>query len=245
MAEQRWTRPEASAAERIRDAAIDLYGRHGFDAVTLKDIAAAAEVSPSLVIHHFTSTAGLRRACDLHVTEQVRKGKEDTMQKGVLPRNYVLDLMRTSKPLLLYLFRAFAAGGEATDALFDQLVEDAVEYTDQAERMGLVSPSADPHRRAVHLLLQGFGSLLLHRQFQRHLGIDPLEGPLEDLGAYLAGAMEIYTRPLLNIRAYHNLMDPRPAAGAPTHPTTQRTSHEENRQDTHSHEETTRKGKEP
>jgi AcrR family transcriptional regulator len=214
MAEQRWTRPEASAAERIRDAAIDLYGRHGFDTVTIKDIAAAAEVSPSLIIHHFTSKAGLRRACDLHVTEQVRTGKKAAVQKGMLPRNYFMDLMQSSKPMLLYLFRAFATGGEATDALFDQLVEDSLEYMAEGEALGLVSRSPDPRRRAVILMLQGFGSLLLHRQLHRHLGIDPLDGPIEDLAAYSAGVMEIYTQPLLNRRVYQNLM----SAEAPARP---------------------------
>ncbi|MGO1655702.1 MAG: TetR/AcrR family transcriptional regulator, partial [Brevibacterium yomogidense] len=60
-------------AARIRDAAIDLYGRRGFDHVTLKDIAVAAGVSAPLVIHHYGSTAGLRTACDHHIADQINR----------------------------------------------------------------------------------------------------------------------------------------------------------------------------
>ncbi|MGO1399362.1 MAG: TetR family transcriptional regulator [Brevibacterium yomogidense] len=194
-------------AARIRDAAIDLYGRRGFDHVTLKDIAVAAGVSAPLVIHHYGSTAGLRTACDHHIADQINRMKTDTVHRGHLPRSYVAELMQTQKHLLLYLFRAFAVGGEQTDHLFDQLVEDSLVYTAEGEELGLVHPSSDPRRRAVIMLLQSFGALLLHRQMKRHLGVDPIDGPPEDLGPYMAGVLELYTQPVLNADVYRNLMD--------------------------------------
>ncbi|WP_051297961.1 TetR family transcriptional regulator [Brevibacterium album] len=196
-----------TSADRIRDAAIDLYGQHGFDHVTLKQIAHAAGVSTPLVIHHFGSKAGLRQACDRHVADEVYAMKSQAVHKGSLPRSYVLELMRTSRHVVLYLFRAFAAGGEATDLLFDQLVEDSLNYTAEAEKVGLVHPSADPRRRAVIMMLQAFGPLMLHRQMKRHLDLDPIEGPPEDLAPYMAGVLEIYTQPVLNADVYQNLMD--------------------------------------
>lgn len=201
------TGTEPGGAERILTAAIDLYGRHGFDHVTLKDIAAAAGVSAPLVIHHFGSSAGLREACDKHVAESVNRSKTASVQRGHLPRNYVLELMHSQKHLLLYLFRAFAAGGEETDRLFDQLVDDSLVYTAAGEELGLVHPSSHPHRRAVVMLVQSFGALLLHRQIKRHLGVDPVDGPPEDLAPYMAALVELYTQPLLNADVYRNLMD--------------------------------------
>lgn len=208
-------------AERIRDAAIDLYGRHGFSAVTLKDIAAAAGVSAPLVIHHFGSTAGLREACDKHVAAAVRRSKEESVGLGHLPRNYVMELMHSQKYLLLYIFRAFAAGGEETDRLFDQMVDDSLAYTAAGEELGLVHPSPDPRRRAVVMLAQSFGALLLHRQIKRHLGVDPVNGPPEDLAPYMEALVELYTQPLLNAEVYRNLMDldvPSPTRTQPTRP---------------------------
>lgn len=202
---------------RILAAAIDLYGRRGFDHVTLKDIATAAGVSAPLVIHHFGSSAGLRDACDRHVADAVNLTKTDSVRRGHLPRSVVQELMREQKHLLLYIFRAFAAGGEATDRLFDQMVEDAMAYIAEAEEMGLVHPSPDPHRRTVVVLAQSFGALLLHRQIERHLGVDPVDGPPEDMAPYMAALLELYTQPLLNADAYANLMDMGPQPGG-THP---------------------------
>ena len=201
------TGDDPGGAARIRDAAIDLYGRHGFDHVTLKDIARAASVSAPLVIHHYGSTAGLRTACDRHVADQVNRSKTDTVQHGHLLRSHVMEMMHSQKHLLLYLFRAFASGGEETDLLFDQLVEDSLIYTAAGEEMGLVSPSANPHRRAVVMLVQSFGALLLHRQMKRHLGVDPVDGPPEDMAPYMSAVLELYTQPLLNADVYRNLMD--------------------------------------
>ena len=45
---------DRTAVARIRDAAIDQWGQHGFN-VGLRSIAEAAGVSAALVIHHFGS----------------------------------------------------------------------------------------------------------------------------------------------------------------------------------------------
>src|SRR5689334_24453919 len=51
----------------IRNAALRLFAERGHDAVTVRQIAAAAGVSPALVVHHFGSKEGLREAVDQHV----------------------------------------------------------------------------------------------------------------------------------------------------------------------------------
>lgn len=209
---------ESTAADRIRTAAIHLWGRHGFDGATLKEIAAAAHVSTSLVIHHFESKAGLRRACDRHAAEIIRQSKQETVARVFLPNSHIAELMRTHKPVLLYTLHSIAAGGDEADALFDRLVEDSLEYTAEGEKMGLISPSADPRRRAALLMVQGFGSLLMHHQIKRHLGVDPVDGAPEELGPYVAGVMELYTKPLLNPRVYQNLLDAAATLSTPTEP---------------------------
>ena len=61
-------------AERIRDAAILRYGRDGFS-VGLRAVAADAGVTAGLVVHHFGSKDGLRKACDAYVLGVIRSAK--------------------------------------------------------------------------------------------------------------------------------------------------------------------------
>lgn len=199
--------PEPDGRTRILDAAIELYGDHGFDAVTLKDIATRSAVSAPLVIHHFGSTAGLRQACDQHVTEAFRQAKvEGVRHEGPMPRHYALEAIHANQHLLKYMLQAFAAGGKDIDALFDRLVDDSLEYTAEAEALGLVYPSAHPRNRAVVLLLQSFGSLMLHKQLKRQLGASPIDDPPEALLPYMATVLELYTKPVINGEMYEELM---------------------------------------
>jgi len=51
----------------IRDEALRLFAEHGPGAVSVRQIAAAAGVSPGLIVHHFGSKDGLRDAVDQYV----------------------------------------------------------------------------------------------------------------------------------------------------------------------------------
>ena len=55
------------------------WGEHGFN-VGLRSIAEAAGVSAALVIHHFGSKEGLRKACDDYIAEEIRSGKSASLQ---------------------------------------------------------------------------------------------------------------------------------------------------------------------
>ncbi len=52
----------------LRDTALALFAARGPDAVSVRDVAAAAGVSPGLVVHHFGTKQALRQAVDDHVT---------------------------------------------------------------------------------------------------------------------------------------------------------------------------------
>ncbi|NUL49076.1 TetR family transcriptional regulator [Cellulosimicrobium funkei] len=191
-----------SGAERIRDAAIFLFGEHGFKGVSLKSIAEKAGVSAPLVVHHFGSKAGLRKACDAYAAETFRQRKLEAMQVQPLPKDYLFEAMRSSRYLTRYLLRAFLAGGPEMDELFDHLVDDAVEYTDAGEKMGLVYPCNSQRNRVALMLMQQFGSLMMAHQMKRHLGFDPLTDDPEQASTYLQTVMEIYTQPVINAEAY-------------------------------------------
>ncbi|WP_434033096.1 TetR/AcrR family transcriptional regulator [Cupriavidus sp. a3] len=54
--------PEASKRERVLDAAERLFAEGGFDGVSMRDIAAAAEVGLPLIVYHFETKRNLYRA---------------------------------------------------------------------------------------------------------------------------------------------------------------------------------------
>lgn len=79
---------EMAAKERIVDAAIDLFGERGFRGASIKAVAELAEVSPSLVMHHFGSKAGLQAACDNEAAAAFKIPARDRprLNRGRIPR---------------------------------------------------------------------------------------------------------------------------------------------------------------
>lgn len=55
--------PAEGTKKRIRDAAADLFARHGVGRTTVRDIAKAANVNVAMVSHHFGGKEPLYRAC--------------------------------------------------------------------------------------------------------------------------------------------------------------------------------------
>ncbi|WEV77062.1 TetR family transcriptional regulator [Janibacter cremeus] len=193
---------------RIRDAAIELFGEKGVAGTSLKSIAARAEVSQGLVIHHFGSKAGLHRACDEHVARLIRNNKETVLAGGPQMNPLAaLQMMQESRPLLRYLVRTLSEGGEQVGRLVDDMVADAEVYMAASEQAGLLKPSSVPRERAVVLVLWSLGALVLHEQLHRLLGVDflaPGTDP-EDLAPYFRPVMELYTQGLITEGAYSEM----------------------------------------
>src|ERR1700751_6297179 len=142
---------DRTAVARIRDAAIDQWGQHGFN-VGLRSIAEAAGVSAALVIHHFGSKEGLRKACDDYIAEEIRSGKSEAMQTTD-PATWFAQLaeIESYAPLMAYLVRSMQTGGELAKALWQKMIDDAEAYLDDGVRTGLLKPSRDPRARAKYL----------------------------------------------------------------------------------------------
>lgn len=197
---------EQQARDRILDAAIRVFGERGFT-TTLKVIAAEAGVSAPLVIHHFGSKAGLRSACDAEVARVFRTLKSDAVARGAeLTMFETLVQFQQSRPLLRYLFHSIRDGGVEMDRLIDQLVEDSLEYTADAESRGLVRGSVHPRNRAIMLILMSFGALSMHDQVKRLIGVSPVDDPPEDWGPYVAAVSEIFLYGVLRPEAYEELV---------------------------------------
>ena len=187
---------DRTAVARIRDAAIEQWGQHGFN-VGLRSIAEAAGVSAALVIHHFGSKEGLRKACDDHVAEEIRTGKSASFRTKD-PADWFAQMaaIEAYAPLMAYLVRSMQSGSELAKMLWRKMIADAEQYMEEGVQSGLIKPSRDPAARAKYLGITGGGSFLMY--LQMHDNPTDLRAVLRDYGEEMVlPALEIYTHGLM------------------------------------------------
>jgi AcrR family transcriptional regulator len=187
---------DLTAVARIRDAAIEQFGEHGFG-VGLRSIAEAAGVSAALVIHHFGSKDGLRKACDEYVAEEIRSEKSATIQSND-PAAWLgaMAEIESYAPLMAYLVRSMQSGGALATMLWQRMIDNTDEYMEEGVRAGIVKPSRDPHARAKYLAITGGGGFLLY--LQMHDTPTDLRAVLRDYASDMVlPALEVYSEGLL------------------------------------------------
>jgi AcrR family transcriptional regulator len=187
---------DLTALARIRDAAILRFGDQGFG-VGLRSIAEAAGVSAALVIHHFGSKDGLRRACDAYVAEEIRNSKSEAMQSSD-PATWFAAMAEIEEyaPMMAYLVRSMQSGGELARTLWHTMIDNAESYLDEGVRNGILKPSRDPKARARYLAITGGGGFLLY--IQMHETPTDLRTVLRDYANDMVlPALELYTNGLM------------------------------------------------
>lgn len=182
------TDTDRTARARIRDAALHLFGEHGFRSATVRDIAERADVSPALVVHHFGSKQGLRDAVDDHLLGQIRAGKYAAMTGSLLPSaDEYEQLAEEFVPGMAYLARALSEDTTVGRHLYDRLHADAVGYMAAGVEAGVLHPTDDSEARAAILLNVGLAQLVLQSHLTRVLDVDAahawlrVSGPLLDI----------------------------------------------------------------
>lgn len=194
---------DLTAAARIRDAAIEQFGEHGFG-VGLRSIAEAAGVSAALVIHHFGSKDGLRKACDDYVAEEIRSGKLEAMRSSD-PATWFAAMAEIEEyaPLMAYLVRTMQSRGELANTLWRKMIDDAEDYLDEGVRTGILKTSRDPGARAKYLAITGGGGFLLY--LQMHETPTDLRAVLRDYARDMVlPALELYTDGLMADRTMYD-----------------------------------------
>lgn len=168
----RSVRPEdATAASRIRDAAIARFGAHGYERTTVRDIARDAGVSPALVIHHYGSKEGLRQACDDWLVHELIDKKGMTSGPAIAETMQAwLDDAGQFHVFIDYFATMLAGGGEGGNRLFDRLLSETAAMLEHGVETGAMHPSSDPEMRAIMITIQGLAPLLLREQLTRVLG---------------------------------------------------------------------------
>ncbi len=186
---------DRTTAARIRDTAIECFAAAGVAATSIRTIAAKAEVSPALVIHHFGSKEELRVACDQHVAAILRELKSEAMASGTNfdPLN-ALRQQSVGPPAGRYLARTLVDASPHVAELVDEIVEDAVAYMELGVQTGMITPTRYPRQRAAILTIWALGGLVLHEHLERLVGIDITSDFSDNPKAasnYLGPALEI------------------------------------------------------
>lgn len=183
---------DATTAARIRDAAVARFGADGYARTSLRDIAADAGVSAALVIHHFGSKEGLRRACDEWMVTQLMGEKARLGDTSVAAsiREWIDDPGRF-RAYLDYMAVMLADDTEGGARLFDLLLAETRAMLDEGVASGAMRESSDPELRAVLVTVYGLAPLLLRDHLARALG-----APLDDAATVrrmTLPTLELYT----------------------------------------------------
>ena len=192
----RATPEDLTPTARIRDAAMHLFAARGFDATSIRDIAAAAGVSSSLVVHHFKSKAQLRAATDARLISvltdllaEVAPGDTATFSDVA---GGLAQTLSDEPDLMAYLRRMLIDGGEPAQGLFAGIIEATVAELARQEAAGVVLASADARTRAIFLVVNDLGAIVLRDLVEHAIGVDPMSpAGMQRWGAV---AMDVYTR---------------------------------------------------
>ena len=189
---------DLTAAARIRSTVMRLIGAGGEGAVTVRRVATEAGVSPSLVIYHFGSKAGLLAEVETHVARRVAEALAPVAEdsSGLLSIRDAWMELAAEPGLVPYLRRTLTAGGELAVSLYDSLMAAALIGLERLEDAGVVSPAPDRSMRAVLLLALDLGMVLLADHAERHVGAPLLAG--EGLRRWADAEMDLLARGILD-----------------------------------------------
>ncbi|MEV8268518.1 helix-turn-helix domain-containing protein [Microbacterium sp. NPDC076911] len=172
------TSPNATSRERILANALSLFAARGADAVSVRDIAAAAGVSPALILHHFGSRERLRQEVDESVIATFDYLLDAEATTASVTTASVVELMTAGlppgSPLPAYVRQLVLTNSPAGSKLFKRWYELTVNVTAQMDAAGQTNPTDDPAMRAAFLLANDLALLLLQRHIEDATGVDPL-----------------------------------------------------------------------
>ncbi len=192
---------DLSTYARIRNAALEGFASKGVDSTSIRDVAAAAGVSPGLVQHHFGTKAGLRDAVNEYVIAVAGETFEDLIRVGEKAEVWagmgdtVTAWVRDNAIAVRYVARALAEGDPGASRIFDVLVEIArTNWLAPLARSGALDRDVDQGWAAIHVIVFNLASVLLEPAISRQLP-EPFFTP-EQLQRWNAATTELYRRGL-------------------------------------------------
>jgi TetR/AcrR family transcriptional regulator, regulator of cefoperazone and chloramphenicol sensitivity len=175
---------------------MELFAEHGYAAVTVRQIASAAGVSPALVIHHYGSKEKLRAVLEERVAAFVESMLADLARVpeeggSTNVAELFVDRLERAPAMAGYVRRLLSDGGPAGVALFERLYQVTRTGMQALEQAGVVRSSHDEAVRNAFLLSNDLAMLLLRPHLSQVVGIDPLSR--DGLVRWSAEVVDIYT----------------------------------------------------
>ncbi len=166
---------DLTATARIRAAALERFGTDGYAGTSVRSIAADAGVSPALVLHHFGSKEGLRKACDEFVFDFFRDMLERAEDRQPTEAMAHFDgVTDQAPPMLRYLMKQASEDSPRANALVADIVEITKASLAASTEKGYTRPTTDPDMRAAVLVMLRLGPFLLSGAVQQATGADIL-----------------------------------------------------------------------
>ena len=196
----------------ILDAAASLFSEHGYDRVSMRQVAEAAGVSKANIYHHFQSKEALYLAI-MHASadklsalvENLAEGKGRFDQRlRVFARAHLEHLFSNATTLKLVLREAFSGDEDRSRVLVEQVVGDIyrrmIGIFQAGQEAGLIRGDLDPGLCAIFLL----GGDLFY--FQSHDLLKQLPG------AAIASDPDRYSKGMMDV-ILNGMLIPGPAEG--------------------------------
>lgn len=195
-------RTDLSTRARIRNAAIEEFAISGFGA-SVRDIAARAAVTAGLITHHFGSKDNLRAECDTEVIRQYRALKSDGMAMSPAQSIAVIAELDEYAPMFVYILRSVRDGGRAGSEFLEQMVQEAIAFTEEGEKSGLIRPSRNAEARARYLVTSSLGGIILQLSLHPQLNLSDVGPTVQRIvGEITLPTLELYTEGVLTDRRY-------------------------------------------
>ena len=174
--------PLSNGKQRLIRVAMKMFADKGFDGITVRDIAAAANVSVGLINHHFGSKDGLREAVDEYFLSQFEEILEDEYQVTESPDSHGLDIVveRTEGWInrhieewdlsKAYMRRALLEGSDWGAGLFERFYQVQRAAVDRMDVAGQLRPDVDRLWLPLLIIYMELGTLLLEPYVEKVLG---------------------------------------------------------------------------
>jgi AcrR family transcriptional regulator len=137
-----------NARDPIVQSALRLFGEHGIDATSLREVAKATGVSPALVVHHFGGKEGLVAAVDetalmefgaAYSSGDRAEGPDLLRQRA----EQTARVMRERPDVCAYLGRALVEGTPGSARLFRLMIEGGRAEIDTLTEQGALREDVD------------------------------------------------------------------------------------------------------
>lgn len=158
---------DLTAKARIRNAAMDLFAEFGEDRTSMRNIASRAGVTVGLVVHHFKTKDGIRRAVEQlvvdHFAQTIAQVPVDgTPRQVATARDVAVKEMLESNPAVVnYLRRALLDPAGSKGQLLQRLTELTRTELIKARDAGIANAERSGSTQIIDIMVRQLGQLFL------------------------------------------------------------------------------------